>query len=153
MTEGMWDSVDNLLEFAIDKEQEAVDFYTDLAQRTDRAAMKSVFEEFAAMEQGHKTKLEKVKTSGGLTASATKVLDLKIANYLVEIEPGPELDYQQILIVAMKREQAAQNLYADLAAATDDPDIKQLMLTLSQEEAKHKLRFETEYDDYVLKDN
>ena len=153
MTQENWGTVDDLLAFAIDKEQEAVDFYTDLAGRTDRPGMKPVFEEFAAMEKGHKTKLENVKSSGSLTPSSAKVLDLKIADYLVDIEPGPNLDYQQILIIAMKREQAAQNLYADLAAATEDPDIRDLMLALSQEEAQHKLRFETEYDDFVLKDN
>ena len=153
MTEENWGSVADMLDFAIDKEQEAVEFYTDLADRTDRPEMESVFKEFAAMEQGHKSKLEHVKTSGGLTPSSAKVLDLKMADYLVDIEPGPDLDYQQILVIAMKREQAAQNLYADLAAAAENTDIRELLQALSQEEAQHKLRFETEYDDFVMKDN
>ena len=153
MSEGAWESVDDLLGFAIDKEQEAIEFYADLAEKTDRTAMKSVFQEFAAMEQGHKTKLEKVRSAGSLTPSSAKIPDLKISDYLVDIEPSPDLDYQQILTLAMKREQSAQNLYGDLAAATEDPAIRDLMLALSQEEAQHKLRFETEYDDFVLKDN
>jgi len=153
MNQESWESVDDLLAFAIDKEQEAIEFYTDLAERTDRPAMKTVFKEFAAMEKGHKTKLENVKTAGTLTPSSSKVLDLKIADYLVDVEPRPDMDYQQILIVAMKREQAARNLYADLAAAADDPAVKDLLQALSEEEAKHRNRFETEYDDFVMKEN
>jgi rubrerythrin len=35
----------------------------------------------------------------------------------------------------------------DLHAKVSDPELKNLMLALAQEEAKHKLRFEVEYDD------
>ena len=41
----------------------------------------------------------------------------------------------------------------DLSDATDDPGIKDLFLMLAQEEAKHKLRFEMEYDDEIMTDN
>jgi len=148
-----WSSVNDLLDFAIDKEQEAAEFYADLAQNAENVAMRSVFEEFAGMEKGHKAKLQKVKGGGDLVPSAKKVLDLKIADYLVDIEPTPGMSYQQALTIAMKREQASYNLYSDLAAATEDKDVREIMLALVQEEAKHKLRFETEYDEYVLNQN
>ena len=153
MANSEWESVEDMLTFAIDREQEAVDFYTDLAARTDHPAMKPVFKEFAAMEQSHKLKLVQVRHSGSLTPSSSKVLSLKIADYLVSIEPGPDSDYRQILIVAMKRELAAQNLYNDLAGVCDDPATRDLLLALAQEEAKHKRRFESEYEEFVLKDN
>ena len=148
-----WDSIDDLLDFTIDKEQEAVEFYTDLAEKADNPAMRTVFAEFADVEKGHKARLQRVKKEGDLNPSASKVLDLKIADYLVDVEPEPGMNYQQALIIAMKREQASHDLYTDLAAATDEKDVRDLMLALAQEEARHKLRFETEYDEYVLKDN
>ena len=55
--------------------------------------------------------------------------------------------------MAMKAEKAAFKLYTDLAAATDDDGLKQIFLDLAQEEAKHKLRFELEYDDSILTEN
>ena len=57
------------------------------------------------------------------------------------------MTYIDALIVAMKKEKAAFKLYIDLAAATQDEKIKIVFLELAQEEAKHKLRFEIEYDD------
>ena len=49
----------------------------------------------------------------------------------------------------MKKEKAAFRLYQDLAGLVQDEKIKALFLSLAQEEAKHKLRFEVEYDDLL----
>lgn len=148
-----WDSADDLLDFAIAREQDAVDFYNDLASKANNEAMVTVFNEFATVETAHKLRLQKIKESGKLKSASGKIQDLKIGDYLVEVEPTPDMDYQQALIIAMKREQSATQLYADLAQTTDDPDMQRTMLALSEEEAKHKLHFETEYDEYVLKEN
>jgi rubrerythrin len=85
--------------------------------------------------------------------AAGKVMDLKIADYVMDVEPSSDLDYQDALILAMKEEKAAFRLYSDLAAATDDEALRVTLLALAQEEAKHKLRFEIEYDDHILTGN
>ena len=145
-----WKSVDEVLDFAIKNEEEAEAFYIDLSERMDNPAMKTVFTGFAAEEAGHKAKLLKVKSSGGFEPSKKEVLDLKIGNYLVDVAPEGELSYQDALIVAMKKEKAAFKLYMDLHGTVSDPELKDLMLALAQEEAKHKLRFEVEYDDRYM---
>jgi len=145
-----WTS-DEILDFAINGEQEAVDFYTDLAGKMEAPSMKKVFEDFAKEEMGHKAKLQKVQAGGELVLSTGTTPDLKIGDYLVEVDENlTDLDYQQALIVAMKKEKAAFRLYTNLAAVTEEPSLKALLLSLAQEEAKHKLRFEVEYDDEVL---
>ena len=146
-------SVEEILDFAIGKEEEAAQFYTSLARQTGKSWMRQVFEEFAGEERGHKAKLEAVKGGKLLLPAADKVMDLKIADYLTDIEASPDLDYQDALILAMKQEKAAFKLYTDLAAATDDEALRATLLALAQEEAKHKLRFEIEYDDHVLQEN
>ena len=148
-----WKSANEVLDFAIKKEEEAAEFYTDLAGRMDTPSMKEIFQEFAREELRHKAKLSGVKQSGQMEPAAGKVLDLKIGDYLVDVEPGEDLDYQSALILAMKQEKAAFKLYTDLAAAVDQPDLRELLLSLAQEEAKHKLRFEIEYDERFLAEN
>ncbi len=145
--------VNEILDFAIAEEQKAADFYTDLAGKMAKPAMKKIFEGFAREELGHKAKLEAVKGGQKLLSSAAKVADLKIGDYLIEVEADGDLDYQKALIVAMKKEKAAFRLYSDLANKTDDDGIKTILLGLAQEEAKHKLRFEIEYDDNILTEN
>lgn len=145
--------IDEILDFAIDKEQEAHDSYTDLANKADRPGMKDIFTQFAAEEMGHKKKLTAIKQGKKLMPQAEKVMNLKIAEYVVDVDPSEEIDYQKALILAMKREKAAFRLYTDIANQTDDQEMKLSFLALAQEEAKHKLRFETEYDDVILAEN
>ncbi len=63
------------------------------------------------------------------------------------------MSYQDIIITAMKREEASVRLYNDLANLSADTSVKQLFLNLTAEEAKHKLKFEKIYNDEILKDN
>ena len=131
----------------------AVAVGTELAGKMGSDSMRKMFEDFAREEQGHKAKLLKVKGSGSMELATEKILDLKIGDYLVDAEPGPDMDYQDALILAMKQEKAAFKLYTDLAATTTEPDLHNLLLALAQEEAKHKLRFEVEYDEQILTEN
>ena len=147
------DSVDAVLDFAIQKEQDAADFYLELGNKMDRPYMKDVFLGFAKEEMGHKSKLMGVKSGKKLHASEKEVQDLKLAETLVEVELSGDMDYQDALIAAMNAEKAAYRLYTDLASATDNADLQGLFKSLAQEEAKHKLRFEVEYDDQILKEN
>ena len=146
-------SVDEILDFAIGQEEQAAQFYTGLAGRMDRPWMSQIFKDFAKEEMWHKTKLLEVKSGKRLMAAEQKVLDLKIGDYLVDVEPTDHMDYQEALVVAMKKEKKAFKMYIDLAGATDDTNLQTVFMSLAQEEAKHKLRFEIEYDDFVTTEN
>lgn len=143
-------SVDGLLDFAVQKEEEANKFYNDLAGKMDRPSMRQVFQDFAKEELKHKEKLLGVKAGKSLEPAEKKVVDLKIGDYLVDVAPSEDMDYQEALILAMKKEKASFKLYTDLAATTEDGNLESLMLGLAQEEAKHKLRLEMEYDENFL---
>ncbi len=146
-------SVDDILDYAISKEQEAFQFYTGLAERVERKEISELLRSFAREEFGHKEKLLNVKAGKKLVPSEKKILDLKIADNLKTPEEAATLDYQKALTLAMKNEKEAFKLYTELAKAADAPDIKDLFTALAQEEAKHKLKFEIEYEDNILKDN
>ncbi|MHC4133195.1 MAG: ferritin family protein [Planctomycetota bacterium] len=148
-----FDSIEAILDFAISEEKGAQKFYLELAQKVDNPAIKKALEDFAKEEAGHQAKLEKIKAGGKLQRSGEQVSDLKIADYLVDVEPSVDMDYQSVLTIAMKKEKAAFKLYSQLAAQTADPEIKEVFLSLAQEEAKHKLRFELEYDEEILKED
>ncbi len=149
---GLFGSIDDVLEFAIDREIEANQFYNDLAERSENGAMCKVFEDFAREELGHKAKLKAIQADRS-TMPAEKVTDLKIADYVVDVEPKPDMDYQDALILAMQKEKASFHLYTDLADAVENQAQKKTFLTLAQEEARHKLRFEIEYDSTILKED
>jgi len=82
-----------------------------------------------------------------------KVADLKIADYTVDVKASGKLSYEEALVVAMKREKAAFRLYTNLAERAPNEELKSIFLSLAMEESRHKLRFEVEYDEYVLREN
>jgi rubrerythrin len=144
--------VDEIIDFAIRQEEKAAEFYTRLADKVRHQHMKEALLGFADEEKGHKAKLLQVKQGKQMLPAQQRVLDLKIGDYLEDAAPSEDIDYQQALILAMKAEKAAFRLYNDLASATDDPSLKATLSGLAQEEAKHKLRFEIEYDNEFLRE-
>ncbi len=146
-------SIDEILDFAIGLEQDAIDFYKELAKNALNTDMKQVFDQFASEEIGHKARLKEVKDNGLYDIEPGVITDLQISDYLVSIKPSPEMSYQDALVLAMKREKAAFKLYLNLSERAPDHNMKSLFLSLAIEESKHKLRFELEYDEYVLREN
>jgi rubrerythrin len=57
--------------------------------------------------------------------------------------------YQEILMLACKREEKALALYNELQVRAETEDARHVFKVLCQEEAKHKLALETMYDDYM----
>ena len=151
---GMQSTYNEIIAFAIDKEQEAVDLYSDLANRAQSPSGKILFKELADMETGHKTKLQKLDMEYFSSQELKQPEDLKIADYLVDVELSPDSTYQDIVLFAAKREKAAFDLYSDLARIyTSIPAVKKIFDVLAQEEAYHKLKLEREYDEVVYKED
>ena len=146
-------TVDEVLDYAIDQEQQAADFYANLAGRAEKAGMKELLLEFAEEEIRHKERLLAVKSGERELTPEQQVLDLKISDYLVEVDASDDISYQDALIVAMKKERAAFELYSDMAEKVPESNLKEVFVGLAKEEAKHKLFFESEYDEHVLQDN
>ena len=146
-------NVDDILEFAIDQEQNAIDFYSELAKNARSKEMKDVFLDFAGEEMKHKQRLTKIREEGVFTMPQQQVADLKISDYVVSVEPRPDMSYEEALVIAMKREKSAFKLYMKLSERAPNADLKNVFMSLAQEESKHKLRFELEYDEFVLREN
>lgn len=146
-------TIDEALDFAIEQEQIAADFYAQTAEKARSAEMKSVLMEFSEEELRHKQILLNVKAGEHQLTPQQEVLDLKISDYLIDMEGAENLSYQDALIVAMKREQAAFELYDKMASEIPAGELKDVLKGLAVEESKHKLFFERQYDDHVLSQN
>lgn len=143
-------TIDEILDYAISNEEKAAALYYELADSVDRPGMREAFLHFAKEEEGHKARLLKVKEGDIPAVKPEKIADLGITETLVEPDVAPNMTYQEALLFAMKAEKAAFLLYTRLADATSDAGLKRVFQGLAQEEAKHKLRFEIEYDEHVL---
>ena len=143
-------TIDDILDYAISNEEKAAALYYDLAKNVERPGMREAFLHFAKEEEGHKARLLKIKEGEIPAVEEEKVANLGITEHLAEPDTAPNMTYQEALLFAMKAEKAAFVLYTKLAEATSDAGLQRVFRSLAQEEAKHKLRFEIEYDDHVL---
>ena len=121
--------------------------------------MRLVFEDFAAEEKKHKQILQAIKDEKLLLDDPPQPTYLKISDYSIydeTFDPNgvpSEKDLQKAYVMAMKKEKAAFKLYTRLAEQTTHEESRKLFSALAQEEAKHRLRIEIEYDDAFLADN
>ena len=149
-----FESLEAIVDFAIGKEREAAEFYQKISDdEEDFSGSKKMFAEFAAEEKKHEKILLKFKTEGiskSLQDYQLKwITDIKRSNYMVDMTYEKGMPYNEILLLAMKREEKALKLYNEFLEQADTDDGKKLFKVLCQEEAKHKLALETMYDDYM----
>ena len=148
-----FDNLGALIAFAIEKEKEAADFYEENSEAEMMSGKRQMLKEFAAEERKHQRMLEDYLATG----IAEKIeeyrfewiTDIKRSDYVDAIEYKPGMAYNELLMLAMKREEAALKLYNQLLKKADSDGAKTLFKMLCQEEAKHKLALETLYDDYM----
>ena len=150
-------TVRNIIKTAIQREKDAHALYTSAADRVDAQHAKALLQDLAAQEAGHRNRLEGILAGDAFrkidNARQKQVEDLKITDYLVEVPLDEDSDFQDILIVAGKREKASHDLYSSLAQVTDDEDVAEVFEFLAQEELTHKNRVETLYEEFVYKEN
>ena len=150
-----FESLEAIVDFAIEKEKEAVQFYSGLAKEEAFSGTKDMFMDFAKEEAKHEKLLLEFKSKGFTQAMKDYKLkwikDIKRSDYVVDLEYQKGMAYNEILMIAMKREEKALKLYNDLLKQADTPESQKVFKMLCQEEAKHKLTFESLYDDYMAK--
>ncbi len=144
---------EEIIKFAVEKEKGSFRFYTRASQVAKYSGAKDLFVDFAAEEDKHRKLLEGVTVEkiAELKIDTKGVPNLKISDYMVDVEFKPDLSYAEILRVAMKMEERSLKLYTDLKGTAKDKEINKLFEFLAQQEAKHKYSLEAKYDEDILK--
>lgn len=146
-------NLNEIIDFAIEREKEAAEFYHSLAEEESMSGTREMLKEFAEVEKTHQLMLENLK-SGNVDENLADyqfkwIPDIKRSDYVVSMEYQKGMPYNEILMIAMKREENALKLYNELLKKAESDEVKKVFKVLCQEEAKHKLYLETLYDDYM----
>lgn len=140
----------DVIAFAIQREEEAANGYGELLKMAKDEAAKRLLFDLRDEEKRHKKILQGL-TSARVSASSSKdVKDLKISDYLVAEPLDAQMNFQDLLIFAAKKERKSVGLYQDLAAKAKTKAQRQLFEFLVKQEKSHKLRLELEYEKHVL---
>jgi rubrerythrin len=142
-----FDSVEEILEYAIAREVEAVEFYRFLAGVVENPEIRDSIMVFAREETEHKAKLElELIKRGRVVSEPDNLADFNITDYMTEGSDYSNMNYAELLMLAIRKEETAFRLYVALAGMAGDMESQDVLMALAQEETKHKMLFETEYD-------
>jgi rubrerythrin len=145
------ETFEEVVEFAIIEETKAYVSYMALAGQANHPWTRKAFEEFAAEEVAHIERLVEMKKAGHAFVDVENVTDPRIDEYLTaEVLPGEDMDTREAYIFAIRAEEVAVGLYRDLAARAAVPETREFLLGVAKNEAMHKLKLETEYEDHFL---
>jgi rubrerythrin len=140
-----FNSIRDILNFAIEEELQAKTFYEKLADCVKKQDVKTAVKQFALDELRHKMRLEGVR-DGDVMLRDEEIGSLGVADSLRDVKPHAEMTYKELLAYAVKKEQQAFGFYSQLAKSAKAPIIREMFTHLAQEEAEHKLKLEIEYD-------
>ncbi|HEG44344.1 MAG TPA: hypothetical protein ENH94_09875 [Phycisphaerales bacterium] len=148
------DNINDILVFAIDREIRANRFYVSLAERMANPNMKELFLALAADEIDHKERLEFELIKRGQTVAADDFDEEYDEDELPMIGTpgGLVMDYKAAIEMVIQKEKVSFRLYADFASRAQDHDSKEMLYDLAEEELKHKMRFEHEYQQFTQTD-
>ena len=138
-------SVAEFLDAAIIREIEAQELYIKMAFMVKNPWMCKVLEGFAQEELQHRKKLEAVKR-GKINLEQKEVDNLAIDDSFEDIKPHADMNYLELLVYAIKKENSSHQLYSSMASMFSESKLKDILLRLAQEEANHMRQLEIEYD-------
>jgi rubrerythrin len=149
--------IDQILKRAIQFEEQARDFYLDAVNMVKQPHIKDALRDLAQEEVKHKERLQMLLEGDTQTLVAVQkrgqIQDLKLAEYLVSSPLDRDATFQDVLVVAMHREQSSHEFYSTMATIAGEPATRELFEFLAQEELAHKNKVETLYDEVVYQEN
>ncbi len=149
-----FNSVDDILDMAIQEESEAVELYKQLVGLSSDPEVKRYLKTFILEEAKHLAQFKKIKKEGAYSvvgenafASIEKDAILKeVEEARQNLEVGPGMSLEDAFKFAIIKEKGAYLLYTALAEKTENAEIKSLLEFFALEEAKHKIQFEVAYE-------
>lgn len=142
-----YNSIDEVLNFAIEQEQAEVDFYNELADKMNKPKVEQLFRDIALEKQNHILKLEAIRISGNFDHNSyDQIKELKTDHYIADVDYSNENpNYHDALIMAMEKEKATFMFYWDLAERVSSDELRDLFHLLALHEAKQKVKLEIQF--------
>jgi rubrerythrin len=143
-------TLDDVIKFAIDREETAYQLYKFAEELSTTVAAKKIFAELAAEEATHKDVFSKIDADKAESHKLCTIPETSIAKYLTDVTFRPDMTYQEILTFALKAEENAYQLYKAAAGMTDDDRLQKVLINFADVELGHRRRLEVIYEEHVL---
>ena len=138
---------------AIDREVEAYTFYRTIADKVKDKVLKDLFDELAGEEKKHREFLTEFLKKDFSKMKFAAGHDYKVGDALLSPKLTADLKPLDGLVLAIKKELEAMQMYTQLAAAAKDTETQLLFSQLANMERGHKARLEDIYTNMAFPEN
>ena len=142
----------DVLNFAISQERMSQQFYYELSGRADDPGVQEFLLEMSHEEALHEEQLRSLVEEGA-AALNSEISPEEIQSYIQSMDAPDEMDYKKAVKIAYNKENASQMLYSILGGMVESEPVQQLLQRLSKQEKKHKEFFSREYNRIQLSEN
>jgi len=142
-------SVDEILDFCIEREEGSFQLYSVLADLMDQSDVAQIFRDLATLEASHRKKFQELKESRTQLCVRAKSPEIDIREDLPPLSLVPDMGCQNAIGLAMKKEVIAALLYTKLAEIVEDENVRSTLWAIADEERRHREHFDTAYEKCV----
>jgi len=144
-----FETIEDVIDFAIEAEDKSFDLYTDLATQTTNFRLRSLFEQFAREELKHKVDISERREEIINSFANSIINSAEINEGLIKFEPKQNMSMKEALAFAINCEDQMYTLYLHLSNNSNNPGISSFFLGLSNMEANHKKSYELVFDEII----
>ena len=140
-------TIADIIDMAIQREDDAYDFYMDIYHKVQDAGVKDTVEFIAKEEIKHKEFLVGYRAGnyGSNSLRMADVVEYRIAEYLEEPAVDSGSSREDVYLIASHREARSHLFYTELAGMHTDSELNAMLLKMANEELKHKEKMEYLY--------
>jgi rubrerythrin len=143
-------TIKDVFQFAIQKEESSCQLYHELAELMKNEKTKFIFEALCKIELQHRNNLEFELLKCGHTIDDTAFVFSDDNKVSIEMDDKfREITYVDALQMAICKEKTAFMLYSELMVQARKPELRELFFELAQEEMRHIIQFENEYNNIM----
>ena len=130
---------------AIEREVEAYAFYRTVSEKVKDPGLKAIFTELAGEETKHRNYLQGILAKGKTAMHFSESADYRVTDSKASPALTPDMKPLDGLVLAIKKELDAMQMYQQLANANIDSEQKMVFQQLAAMEKGHKARLEDIY--------
>ena len=139
-----------ILSHAIDREVESYNFYRNVSDKVRDPALKKLFNELAGDETKHRQFLESFLSRDASKFHFDPKADYKVGDGLATPVLSVDLKPVDGLVLAIKKELEAMQMYTQLSKKSTDIEQQLLFSQLANMESSHKARLEDLYTEMAF---
>ena len=142
-------NLNDILDVAIKDEIKAQEFYQGLHNKTANARLKEFFNSLIREEAGHERILKGVKEmqlyDGDIAVDEESLRRIEGAHHIPDEQTLDEMTIEKAMEIAMKRENKAAQVYAQMAETSPQAEIMKLFTSIASDERRHFESIERHY--------